>query len=54
MRADPKRHIPLPAMRKVRDPERRNLRAQISQASNQTNRCDRLLRRFSWQTDEDK
>ena len=55
MRADPKLPpIPLPAMWKVRDPERRNRRGQVSQASNQPSRCDQLLRRFSWQTDEDK
>ena len=55
MQADPKiRPIPLPAMWEVRDPERRNRRGQVSQASNKTSRCDQLLRRFSWQTDEDK
>ena len=55
MRADPKLPpIPLPAMWEVRDPERRNIRANINQASSKPSRCDQLLRRFSWQTDEEK
>ena len=55
MRSDPKLPpIPLPSMWEVRDPERRNRRGQVSQASSQTSRCDQLMRRFSWQADDSK
>ena len=54
MRADPKRPIPMPAMWEVRDPAARKFRAAVTYASGKPSRCDQLLRRFSWQTDEDK
>ena len=54
MRADPKiRPIPLPAMWEVRDPAARNFRAALTQAGSKPSRCDQLLRRFSWQAEEE-
>jgi hypothetical protein len=55
MRSDPKPPpIPLPAMWEVRDPAARNLRAAVTNASGKPSRCDQLLRRSSWQTDDSK
>jgi hypothetical protein len=55
MRSDPKLPpIPFPMFNHVRDSDARNTRANINKASSKPSRCDQLLRRFSWQTDEDK
>jgi hypothetical protein len=56
LRADPKssRPIALKDFNKVADAADRNRRGNMTAAANRPSRCDQLLRRFSWQVDEEK
>lgn len=44
--------ISLPQFSKARDPEKRAVTAQLKYAA-KISKADRLLKRFSWETDED-